>query len=128
MASKECIEIAKKLVKRYRSITLEQAEKAYLKTKKTNGYPIGGFVAKKLTGFGSTSSCKLCGACWGSCSNCIYYSYSFYLSLLFPCLNGKNKKTYEAIRDAETPKQFIKAIRKRADHIEKILKKLEEKK
>jgi hypothetical protein len=116
---------AKKLVKRYRSITIEEIEREL----KKSAFPrsiMGSEVAKELAGYGSSSTCTLCKVVRAEgCSECIY-SFKKYND--FSCIIGANEKTYHAISDACTPTELLAAFKKRASHIEKTIKKGEAKK
>ena len=59
---------AKKLLEKYKSITLEQLEEAYDEV----GLKRGDEILSEITGFGQTSSCILCLAVDEVCENCIY--------------------------------------------------------
>ena len=112
-ASKAAIEAAKKLIERYNEITVEDVVNA----KNSR---------KKLTGFGFTSSCTLCRACRPkvgkpNCKACIYFSDE----TARHCLDGCNKKTYDNIRIAKTPKQLVAAFKNRAAHVTKIVELIE---
>jgi hypothetical protein len=106
------------LIRKYETITLEQIEDSWNEM----SYPDGGDVAEDLTGFGSLSNCTLCkGAgvkekedCW----KCVYYR-NRKETFLFFCNTGKNQKTYEAIENAYTPEDLLKAFHKRAKHMRK---------
>jgi hypothetical protein len=123
------LKAAKNLVKKYRSITIEEINKqaSRIDTKfdlYMLHFPLGNTVARKLTGFGHVSKCKLCSSVMYYCPGCIYYDTKSEFIKRF-CLRGENEKTYRAIADAKTPTKLLVAFKKRADHIEKIIKKLE---
>lgn len=113
------IKEAKALIKKYRSITLEDIK--HSATMYNYGHNETS-ISRTLTGFGSTYTCKLCRTTNGlylNCVTCIYYGEGDY-----GCLNGVNNKTYRNIHMAKTPITLRNAFRKRADHIEKILKQI----
>jgi hypothetical protein len=116
------IEEAKALIKKYRSITIEKIKRLWGKQPRVTFFRMGEDVANKLTGFGRLESCPLCHPITKrlrpNCNECIYRSASF-----SECQIGENEKTYDAIYGAETPRQLLTAFHKRADHIEKLLKK-----
>ena len=110
------IKEAKALIKRYRSITLDEIKKAF------KGPQQGSFkfdtAKKELTGFGNYVGCTLCDSwLFPNCLSCIY-------KLDNNCLKGKNMETYDSILCAETPTELRNAYHKRADHIEKLLKEI----
>lgn len=96
----------KELIKRYKTITLDEIKEENMSL-------------AELTGFGSTSTCQLCQAIKANCKYCVYGkawrdrcgcpSYR--------CTTGKNRKTYDAIENAITPKELLKAYRNRAKHL-----------
>ena len=66
-ASSECIEAAKKLIDRYRSITVDEVKNIW------TGHNTGELVARRLTGFGRKNQCSLCQSVKKKCSLCIYF-------------------------------------------------------
>lgn len=119
MATKKSINAAKALVRKYRSITLEQLRE----TEGTKGFfcEYGRFKARELTGF-SAWNCPLCLAVENNCSECIYGRCGWGA---YSCYSNKNKKTYFAIANAKTDEELLIAFKNRADHIESIINKLE---
>jgi len=121
MATKENINAAKQLVIRYRSITLDEI-KDKQKELELSEFEVDK-IMKSLTGFGYNYSCTLCKSIDKTmlnyvCNNCIYGSTN-------NCYMNENAQTYNKIENAETPKQLLNAINKRANHIEKILNNLD---
>lgn len=124
------LEAAKKLLKKYRSITLEAITKKWNELVYTNG----GEVLSHITGFGTFSTCSLC-RCAGyhkndfsndepNCMNCIYTAFYNELALngcSYPCILHKS---YHAISSAKTPEELFDAIHNRADYLEKVIKEL----
>jgi len=107
------IKAAKELIEKYRSITLKELKEAG----SLEDFD-GEIIAGRITGFGFSDECLLCKAlnkAGTSCSGCIYVEG-------FACFRDGNKKTYDAIKYANTPRKLQNAFRKRADHIEKIIK------
>lgn len=105
-------EAARKLVKRYESITLKEINKAF----EDNPRSIY-LIPSILTGIGSYATCILCQAAdvyssygLGNCINCIY-------GYRLACVSFPNILTYDAIFTATTPKELLLAYRNRAKHI-----------
>lgn len=116
---------ARYLIRRYRKQTIESINNAFGQLNKSGELVfIRGRTARKLTGFGDTKICILCkDSTWrffGSCSNCEKCIYKILTN--DGCNVGINEKTYDAIKEAKTPKGLLRAFKNRADHIEKILK------
>jgi len=124
------IKEAKALIKRYNSITLKEIEndpyqyrrQIYRRDK-----------ANSLTGFGETRSCTLCqsvlykGNIYESpnCKKCIH---SISCPKGFPdsykdcaCLKNNARKTYYAIRTADTAKALQAAFRNRAKYLQSLI-------
>lgn len=108
----------KKLIERYETITIEE---------------IGNEDRNKelLTGFGCNTTCTLCLSAgyrrdkFTECKNCVYYAINKKILVEgLPCNNLRNKKTCDAISDAETSDEILTAYRNRAKHMRSILKKL----
>lgn len=115
MSKPKNIKEAKELVLRYESISLEGI-------KESGHFRVGGTLyttALKLTGFGSTIKCALCVSIDHECGDCIYSDH-------YGCLNGKNRKTYKRIEEANTPLKLKNAFRARAKYIRNRLKELGE--
>lgn len=119
---------AKMLIRIYRDVTLEEVKKEH--------YDDEGYSAEIdeipniLTGFNHPSSCKLCKPVINSydrvydnpklCIGCIYMETTG-----SQCFNGENKETFEAIENVETEEDIINAFQARANHIESLIKKYE---
>lgn len=94
------------LIKRYRTITLEEIEKA-------------GVHPRSLTGFGAFCTCTLCNKVFeetfytpDGCKRCVYGSDRY-------CLRSK---TYDKIETASDPYDLWLAFRKRAFYMMKVLR------
>lgn len=103
------IEQATALIKRYRIIDLTQIQRAWISSAR--------LTAQRLTGISSWDTCSLCKAIKVKCEKCIY-QYDM------GCIRDEHEKTYDAILGAKTPKGLLSAFRKRADHIEKYMKRM----
>jgi hypothetical protein len=111
------------LIQRYESIQLAEIkakfdEYAYHLVKKHK-------ILKPLTGFGYSTTCKLCVAVtdntqWTNCSQCVYMPAVSLGST--HCNVGGNEETYEAIYNATTPTQLLTAYRNRAARMREVLK------
>jgi len=101
----------KTLIKKYRSITIEQIESAY---KKTTSFYFDGEVACILTGFGSKSTCTLCHPYRAGCAGCVYCEL---LGINYGCLT----ETYDEIRVAKSSQDLYNAIQNRANYMEDLL-------
>jgi len=108
------VEAAKKLIERYRSITLDE-----ILSKHSSITFFGHSIAERLTGFGKTSSCALC--LHTPCDMCIYAHNS---RINYHCNTSANEKTYDAISRAHTPEELLQAFKDRADHIEELIKQI----
>ncbi len=104
---------AKNLVKKYRSITIEQLLE--VNKGKKFGYMAG--VLSKITGYGSMETCRMCkvnGKTSDNCCGCIYFELT----------NGDDccdHYTYDDINKARTIQELHNAIMARADYIESII-------
>lgn len=112
---------AEALAKTYESMTLKKIEKAW---RGSFGYG----AAKKLTGFGNIGKCRLCVASTEKdnrdhdCTNCIHITGA--VSDNIPCIGARGAETdytYYDISGAETPEELLKAYKKRAEYIRKLL-------
>lgn len=119
MATRESINTAKELVKKYRSITLDDTGNINVTSFIYAEY--GRIKARKLTGF-SSWNCPLCLAVEHDCSKCIYGGRS---RDGYSCYLNENNQTYFDIVNARTDEELLDAFKNRADHIESILNKLE---
>jgi hypothetical protein len=63
----------------------------------------------------------LCKTALRDCTDCIYYSTGKYQG----CNNGENKLTFTSIEHADTPEEKVLAFYNRAQHIRKILEKID---
>lgn len=116
---------AKKLVEKYRSLTLDDITSAIRMVPEddiADGYSVMGL----LTGFGSFSNCSLCSVFENpyddaNCQKCIH-SLGFTSFGNIPCTMHH---TYSDISNAEDPEDIVLAIRARADYIESIIQKYE---
>ncbi len=97
----------KALIKRYESITLEEIK----------GIEHISDAANTLTGFNNTDICSLCNSISKNCSLCVYKSDYHY----FHCVNGINKKTFDEIKNADTPTKLRNAFRARAKHMKTLI-------
>lgn len=109
------IEAAKKLVKRYRSITVEEIDKARAKYRESR------LVLQELTGFGDSSTCTLCDSLYKGCYECIWSIRQNRHTL--KCINT----TYKSISNFKSSEGLLKAYRKRADVLEELINKYKEK-
>lgn len=112
------LEHTKKLIEIYRSITVDRIKMHIFND--DDGF-IGHLIAARLTGFGSKETCILCPVVNGYCPKCINGRNNF--SSAAPCVEHK---TYENILRAKTPGKLRLAFSKRADYLEKSIKKYEE--
>lgn len=114
----------KQLILRYEALTIEEIKrkKRYLKDYEPLPY--------KLTGFGKKSSCTLCQAIgWKpgqtlDCTQCIYYKIHPQIHDItnnYPCCEGANKDTYNAIELAEDINLLLTAYKNRAEYMRTIL-------
>ena len=101
----------KELIKHYESITIKDIVNVEDIRKHCN-------VATQLTGFGDTSTCSLCVDIDRSknCKGCAWVMLTG-----SQCNLDKNGKTYNAIYFAKSDKSLLKAFKKRAKYIRKIL-------
>jgi len=101
----------KALIKRYESITLDEIKEAFEKSKLS--IFLFDNAANELTGFGNfPNECILCGSV-EMCEQCIYGNDG--------CVNGKNRKTYNKIENADTPLKLFSAYRARAKHMKTLI-------
>lgn len=103
------------LIRRYKSIKLEEIEEAWLNAK----YKKGHIIANNLTGFHDTSSCSLCIATMNvktdyNCMKCVYATDEEE-----SCHKGINESTYYEIYGAASPQELLLAFRRRARHMVK---------
>lgn len=103
------------LIKKYKSFSLSFLEERCNKAKEEGITYIGLWVLNKLTGFGFSSSCKLC------CTECKYCMHSIKYKegkMMFFCMN----ETYQKMEDAKTAKQLYDALQERVKYMKEILK------
>ena len=100
---------AKKLLEKYKSITLEQLEQRY---KRYPGYR-GKFIMFTFTDFGTTS-CLLCKSVNSNCSDCIY---SFRNENPIQCIDI----IYKEIYNATSAEELYNAIQKRISYLNHII-------
>ena len=100
----------KELIARYESITLEEIEEVWEKSKFISIQ--GNRVAHILTGYGFINSCTLCKSC-PSCDDCIYYNGDEDP----PCSSGEAGPTYSAIGNSLTSKELLTAFQNRAKYM-----------
>lgn len=130
MSTVKNLKKAEKLVKTYRSITLSQLTKKWDEIQKLIDYRpiVGEDILMEITGFGRCDRCILCKKSIVNdyCFGCIYTEFEIYQigGLHKPCNTGVNEKTYRDISDASAPEKLLKAIRARATHINKLIRKL----
>jgi hypothetical protein len=106
------IETAKELVKKYRSITLEDLR---------NHYDVDNVeLLGSITGFGNIYTCSLCKACYFCCSSCIWTLTTEHDDW-FPCVTD----TYRNIRSAKTLEDLLDVIKERADELEDLIRTVE---
>jgi len=115
----ENIQAFKDLIERYENISLEEIEKEWKSLNAWRGcIDTGEEIAYELTGFGSQTTCTLCRAVKEYCTKCVYFRKRRE-DFMFCCNTGRNEKTYNAISNAETPEELLKAFRQRAKHMKK---------
>lgn len=111
---KENLEAAKELLKKYKSITLEEITKCYnnLKTvrKSVNGY----HVMNHLTGFGMCNTCYLCQVVNSDCDVCVYSARSVYD---YPCIDD----SYRVLSHAKTPENIFFGLENRIKYLEETI-------
>ena len=128
----ENIEEAKELLKKYRSITLEEINKVYDKKPE---FEHGDDVLHEITGFGMIKTCILCKKLKsiGSprCSACVWRSLSTDENDEFYCLGSypsgvmeedRVEQTYDGILNSEYPEELLDLVELRADLLEEAIK------
>ncbi len=106
------------LAERYETITLEEIKACKAPFQSYKGFDSVSARARKLTGFGGPTTCTLCIAVDDNCHRCIYPSSA----LVMDCLT-KHNKTYQAIDNACCSRDLLRAYRKRAVVLRKLIKK-----
>ena len=105
----------KKLIERYREITLEDIEESFAIG--NHHYPRGidmETIANLLTGFGSVGTCSLCLPINGVCKKCAWGPRKW------GCMKHDTYKYIDNI--AKTPSELLDAFKKRSDYMEEYLK------
>lgn len=113
---------AKKLIDKYKSITLEQLKNLW--EKESNDHPDyiinGGWILELITGFGSCA-CILCKAANQNCNICIHkYKYNLKSSSEYDicfCIDN----LYIEMKSTETYKELYECIQKRIKYLEKLI-------
>ena len=109
------LEAAKKLLQKYKNITLEDIIDCYIRLKSIQEVVNGYHVMHKLTGFGQCGTCSLCKAVeYKGCNICIYSMYS---KFNYPCLNI----SYYLISNAKTPEKIYYGLQKRIKFLERTI-------
>lgn len=127
----ENIEEAKELLRKYRSITLEEINKVYDKLE----FEYGEEVLHEITGFGSICTCILCKKLKSvdipKCSACVWRSLSAKEKKDLYCLGSYSsgvmeedrvKQTYDGILSSEYPEELLDLVELRADLLEEAIK------
>lgn len=126
----ENIEEAKELLKKYRSITLEEINKIYDKLE----LKCGDEVLHEITGFGMINTCMLCKKVKNinspRCSACVWRSLSTGENDDFYCLGSypidmeedRVEQTYNGILNSEYPEELLDLVKLRADLLEEAIK------
>lgn len=118
MERKINIEAAKRLAKKYASITLEELEDLWFPGE------IGSSVMYKITGFGSEKSCWLCQEAEllsGEDNKCSCYIYGNGYIIL-QCIDDVS---YKKISKAECPGELLVALKNRSRYIINLVEKWE---
>jgi hypothetical protein len=105
------------LIRRYRSITLEQIRMEWGKHYCSHD------VAKALTGYGTTGTCLLCKPIRTnhSCTGCIHMTGNkMGSSYDIHCLHGHSHNTYYQIGIADSPEELLSTFKNRADYLERL--------
>lgn len=125
------IEEAKELLKKYRSITLEEINKVYNELE----FKSGSETLHKITGFGQVTTCILCKKLSRKyvleCSACVWRSLSAGENDDLYCLKSYPKDTmkedqvrltYNGILNSEYPEELLDLVKLRADLLEEAIK------
>ena len=108
----------RELIIKYRSVTEEQL----LEAEKTINFEYAkppDFL-NEITGFGSQRSCTLCTSVDRHCKRCMWGAKKGVYGEPYPCTSHH---TYKSIGKAKTIKSLLKAVKNRADYMEKYLEK-----
>jgi hypothetical protein len=109
------------LIERYKSITFDEIDEIVCK------YADRLYFKQELTGFGNKSACSLCKAYLRksdiySCNPCPWVFMTGY-----KCNLHANRDTFKAIDFANNIPDLLKAYRERAEYMEEVLRKYNEK-
>lgn len=105
---------AKKLLEKYKSITLEELKEKY---KKEYVYITGRHVLNAITGFSSTKDCILCQKVYSMCCNCIYSFRMDNGQMKGPCVDI----IYQEMSEALSAEKLFNAIQKRISYLTHII-------
>lgn len=122
------VNAAKKLVKRYDSITFDILElnwKDLPKEEIEENYHSGAKVLQSLTGFGSFETCTLCKEAKELCE------YPKTTNFCSCCIYGHIVKCartpyYKEMGESDTPDELIQAVRNRSKYIKGLIKEYED--
>ena len=117
------IEAAKKLVKTYRNLSIDELEEKFER------YDDGSEVMNSITGFGRIDSCSLCDAVRLSkfekqkCEDCVWTVEKGVATPgeAYPCCSHYNE-SYNNIDDAHNAYDLKEALLVRADLLERVIK------
>lgn len=107
--------VFEELKKKYETITLEEITSEFTKLPEEVEFS-GRKVAHKITGFGDSGSCSLCGPIHGRCYHCFWIEKTKHY-----CYDAPNRKSYDEIAFALTPEELLSAFRNRAKRMEEVL-------
>jgi hypothetical protein len=109
----------KDLAKQYKQITQDHItiaeEMTSVKEVQLESY--GAVIAKKITGYGDTATCKLCATSL-TCASCYWITKTSK-----GCNQSENEETYMAICDAKNAQELLAAFKNRSEHMYMFLKK-----
>lgn len=113
------IEAAKRLVRKYREITMEELKEVsnelYAEYEDDYTYEE---VLNRITGFGNMSTCILCKDIERKCEYCIHYNHQDDYGSSCPCVNSE---TYRALDYVDSLDELYEAIQDRANYIESLI-------
>ena len=109
----------KTLIATYRAITKKDLKKAKKEFKKSKGKRYPSQCLSTITGFGTVENCTLCKPLIKDyyildCHKCVYHIKSFERCTA--------SITFNKIRHARNLKELLKAIKKRAEYMESLIK------
>lgn len=111
------LEEFKNLIKRYKTITLEEITSVVESTVTFEGdYKI---AIRHITGFGTRGTCSLCKDMDHYCIGCIHNTLNIPYQTKPPCIWHE---TYDAIEKARSPQELLTAYRNRSDYMIEFLK------